>query len=368
MYFYLLVSVLFLIYVNGANDNFKGVATLYGSRIWNYKKALVWSSITTLIGSVSSLYFAKNLYELFTFPFLYTDEYVNLIEYILPIILGSAFTVLVATVLGFPISTTHSLIGAITGIVFYIHKGFNMNSKIVYQFFLPLIFSPLISIIFTIVFFIFIKNVLYRYSVILSKKVYSKCICIDSKRLVTNTNFLFQNSHIVYNDSEFCSRNYNNKILFNFTYRKIDILHFISAGFLCFARGLNDTPKLAGIIFWKYVSSEYSLFLVSIIMVLGGIFHSRKVAYNISKKITPMDAIQGFSANFISFLIVFLASILGLPVSTTHTSIGSIFGIGLINKKINGILFRDILIAWFITLPFAAISSILFFYILNIFL
>lgn len=52
---------LFLAYANGANDNFKGVATLYGSGTTGYKKALLWASITTFAGSLMALVLAQQL-------------------------------------------------------------------------------------------------------------------------------------------------------------------------------------------------------------------------------------------------------------------------------------------------------------------
>ncbi len=46
---------LFLAYANGANDNFKGVATLYGSGTTSYKRALLWATVTTFLGSTTAL-------------------------------------------------------------------------------------------------------------------------------------------------------------------------------------------------------------------------------------------------------------------------------------------------------------------------
>ena len=61
----LLIAVLFLAYVNGANDNFKGVATLFGSGTANYRTALVWATVTTLAGSLCALLLAQGLIDTF---------------------------------------------------------------------------------------------------------------------------------------------------------------------------------------------------------------------------------------------------------------------------------------------------------------
>jgi PiT family inorganic phosphate transporter len=84
----------------------------------------------------------------------------------------------------------------------------------------------------------------------------------------------------------------------------------------------------------------------------------------ISKKITPMNSGQGFTANLITGLLVTTASIHGLPVSTTHVSVGSIFGIGTLTKKADLKVVRNILLSWFLTLPIAAIFSALIYWLL----
>ena len=63
---FLLLAVLFLAFSNGANDNFKGVATLFGSRTTNYRRALWWATVTTLSGSRASLFISRGLVRAFS--------------------------------------------------------------------------------------------------------------------------------------------------------------------------------------------------------------------------------------------------------------------------------------------------------------
>jgi PiT family inorganic phosphate transporter len=133
-----------------------------------------------------------------------------------------------------------------------------------------------------------------------------------------------------------------------------------------FARGLNDTPKIAGILLIVgSINFNYFLVTVSVAMAIGGILNAKKVAGTISNKITPMNSGQGFTANLITSLLVTTASVHGLPVSTTHVSVGSIFGIGMVNKSANYKTIFKILSSWFLTLPFAALVSAMLFYLLN---
>jgi PiT family inorganic phosphate transporter len=66
---------------------------------------------------------------------------------------------------------------------------------------------------------------------------------------------------------------------------------------------------------------------------------------------------QGFSANLATGVLVILASVYGLPVSTTHVSVGALFGIGLTTGNANPQVMRNIVLSWFVTLPCAALLS-----------
>jgi PiT family inorganic phosphate transporter len=74
-----------------------------------------------------------------------------------------------------------------------------------------------------------------------------------------------------------------------------------------------------------------------------------------SHKITCMNHGQGFSANLATGLLVTAASLFGLPVSTTHVSVGSLFGIGLTSRQADFRVVRNILLSWLVTLPCAAV-------------
>ena len=62
----LLIAVAFLAYSNGANDNFKGVASLFGSRICGYRVAISWAAVTTFVGSVAAMFLAQALLKKFS--------------------------------------------------------------------------------------------------------------------------------------------------------------------------------------------------------------------------------------------------------------------------------------------------------------
>jgi len=73
--------------------------------------------------------------------------------------------------------------------------------------------------------------------------------------------------------------------------------------------------------------------IVRAAMGIGGLLNARRVAFTMSKRITTMNDTQGLTANVVTSALVILATLQGLPVSTTHVSCGSLFGIGLITKR-----------------------------------
>jgi PiT family inorganic phosphate transporter len=95
--------------------------------------------------------------------------------------------------------------------------------------------------------------------------------------------------------------------------------------------------------------------MVAVVMALGGILNARRVAETMSRKITQMNPGQGFTANLVTSLLVTTASCFGLPVSTTQVSVGSLFGIGVVNGTANRRMIAAILLAWMTTLPLAAL-------------
>ncbi len=112
---FLFVATGFLAYSNGANDNFKGVASLFGSRTTSYRTAIGWATVTTFGGSISAIFLAKALLRAFSGKGLVPDQVVGSEYFLLAVALGAGIKVIAATILGLPISTTHAITGAISG-------------------------------------------------------------------------------------------------------------------------------------------------------------------------------------------------------------------------------------------------------------
>jgi len=358
----LFITVCFLAFSNGANDNFKGVASLYGSGAANYRIALAWATITTLAGSICALFLAQTLLIKFSGKGLAPDELTQSIPFITAVATGAGMTVIMATRLGFPVSTTHALLGALTGSTL-LATGTIKFAALGTNFVLPLLLSPVIAVLLAMAVYTGLRQIRQR-------KAISNflCLCVENKPAMTSLSFvddsgaltLGQNSarSLSIDSQSACASRYAG-VIFGFDLQKVmDTLHFFSAGAVCFARGLNDTPKIAALLLLAPgLILQEKIVLIALTMALGGLLNARRVAETMSHKITTISHGQGLSANLTTALLVIFASKLGLPVSTTHVSVGALFGIGLTTKKANNRMIASILLSWVLTLPCAALCA-----------
>lgn len=363
----LFISACFLAYSNGANDNFKGVATLFGSGTTDYKKAINWATITTLSGSIAAIFLANELVKNFSGKGLVPDDLISMPIFAISIAFGAALTVFIATKIGMPISTTHSLVGALFGVGFMaVGSQFNFN-KLGSTFLLPLIVSPLMAAVVS-----FITYIIFKYFRILLGVTKKTSLNIREENTVNvaalnmdKTTTLKAKKTLAVSIEQNIET-YEGAILGLNSQKALDTLHYLSAGVVSFARGLNDTPKIIGLLLViKVIDIKWSMIVIALIMAAGGLLNAKKVGVTMSKKITPMNSGQGFTANLVTGLLVTTASVHGLPVSTTHVSVGSIFGIGTASKKADYKMIGKILLSWLLTLPTAAVISAIMFKLLE---
>ncbi len=358
----LFFATCFLAYSNGANDNFKGVASLFGSRTCNYRTALSWATITTFAGSIMSILLAQTLLKKFSGKGIVPDQFAGSEYFVLAVALGAGLTVILATVIGFPISTTHALTGAIIGCgIIAVGPAVNF-SALGQSFILPLLVSPVLAIAIASVLYI-----LFRALRLASGVTKEWCVCIGSEEKVIalpqpSSVLALRNTtstmSLTIDEQENCRERYAGSFLGIGAQQIMDAGHFLSAGTVSFARGLNDTPKIVALLLlWKTLDVRWGFVAVAAVMAVGGLLNARKVAETMSKKITALNHGQGFTANLTTAILVVFASLFGVPVSTTHVSVGALFGIGLTSGKANPRVMSAIVSSWLITLPCAAIFA-----------
>src|SRR5438132_445990 len=88
------LATLFLAYSNGANDNFKGVASLYGSRTCGYRTAITWATVTTAAGSIAAIFLAQSLLKRFSGKGLVPDVLTTQPQFLLAVALAAGATVI----------------------------------------------------------------------------------------------------------------------------------------------------------------------------------------------------------------------------------------------------------------------------------
>ncbi|MGE0632893.1 MAG: anion permease [Pseudobdellovibrionaceae bacterium] len=367
-----LLAGLFLSIANGANDNFKGVATLLGSKTASYKVSLFWAAATTFAGSLAAFFLAQKLMTNFSGKGLVPDQIAQMTSFAVSVALSAASTVFLATRLGFPISTTHALTGALVGTGLLASPDGINTGKLFSTFFLPLLVSPILAIIGVLVLYPTFSFIRKQFGV-----TRESCLCIGNEILVTSPVGIPKGAaaavlqveccpQISIGTKVTCEERYIGQVWGLSAKTVLDAGHFLSAGLVSFARGLNDTPKIAAILLvGSSMAPMQSVGLVAIAMAVGGILFVKRIANTMSYEITEMNDGQGFSANFVTSLIVIGASHFGVPVSTTHVSCGSLFGIGTITKKAHWGSILKIVTAWVITLPVAGILGYLSFAVLK---
>ncbi len=155
-------------------------------------------------------------------------------------------------------------------------------------------------------------------------------------------------------------------------------LQILSAAFVAFAHGANDVANAVGplaavvsvldtgIVGLKAAVPLWILALGGVGIVVGLATWGWRVIETIGKRITALTPTRGFSAEFGAATTIVMASKLGLPISTTHTLVGAVLGVGLARGigALNLRTVRDIVFSWIVTIPAGALFAILFYYIL----
>lgn len=362
----LFLAALLVAYANGANDNFKGVATLYGSGTATYKSAIALATVTTFAGSLSSVYFAAALVQAFSGTGLVPAATAASTEFVLAVAAGAGATVLLATLLGLPVSTTHALTGALAG-AGLLAAGMQLDlAHLGARFLAPLLLGPLLAVLLTIIFYRTLRAFARRFDI---KR--ESCICVGARGFIPVRQLQYNAAirqltlpaptvDIAVGAREDCAERYQGSLLGISAHWMVNTLHYLSAAMVSFARSLNDTPKIVGLLLVvQALNLEFGILVIATAMAAGGLLNARKVAITMSKRISRMNEGQALAANMVTGVLVILASRFGLPVSTTHVSVGAISGIGLLNGSAHKGVIRGILASWLLTLPVAAIIGAL---------
>ncbi len=298
----------------GANDAANSLGTAVGSKVLTLRQAIVLIAIFGFLGAfLQGSYVAKTIGKGIV-PMDKLDK--NLALYLAMVAaFAAAAWVILATYWKMPISTSHSIVGAVAGAGLAI--GAPVRWRVLLDIFICWIFTPIGSAILGYIFYRVFKNIFYR---IIPRK-----------------------------------------------YLRISIatLVIISGCYVAYSWGANDVANATGVIVGAGIlTPTTSVILGGLAIALGIMTWGYKVIETIGSEITNLLPIMAFSAQLASAINVHIYTIFGIPVSTSHSIVGAIFGVGLVRgvRVLNIRIMREIIICWLAT-PF--ISGVISFLVLK---
>ncbi|HSS44437.1 MAG TPA: inorganic phosphate transporter [Thermoanaerobaculia bacterium] len=342
-----------LAYGNGANDISKGIATLVGSGVSSFQTAVVWGTIWTVFGGLLAAAASQGLVATFSGKG-FLARPIEGTAFLSAVAIGAIAWVLFASRTGLPISTTHAIAGALAGAGLVAQGAAALHwSFLAKKVALPLALSPLLSVALIYAVFPLLRGAVSR--------VETYCLCLERRALIVENGAFTVSvgSSTVVAPVEECAASPAVAARIS----AVDALHWFSSALTSLARGLNDTPKIAalGVVAAAGLGiSGFRFYLVVAVAMAGGSWIAGlRVTETLARRVTPMSPGEGFAANLVTTLLVGAASLAALPVSTTHVSSGSIIGIGLRRgvESVRWSTVRDMLLAWLVTLPVAALVA-----------
>ncbi len=391
----------FMAYGIGANDVANAMGTSVGSKAITLKQAIIIAAIFEFLGAyLAGGSVTDTIRKEIVDPQIYEEDPNIFILGMLSALLAAGTWLIIASQRGWPVSTTHSIVGAIIGFV-CISKGpsfvsWNTVGGIAGSW----VTSPLIAA--TLAFIIFLSakkfildrdnpgkaaiNIIPIYSfyvgfiislVIARKGLKNIGLEMSESEIYTFTLIISFAAALF---TSFALRRNKSEIELNGVEPAFAVLMIISACAMAFAHGSNDvanaigplaaivnTVNSNGLIQESSETYPWILFLGATGIVFGLTFLGKNVIKTVGEKITSLKPSLGFSAELATATTVVLASYAGFPISTTHTLVGGVIGVGLAKgaKHLNTNSIIRIISSWLITIPIGAMLTILFWVLLR---
>jgi len=403
-YYVLIVGYIFGFYMAwniGANDVANSMAPAVGAKAITIRQAIFLAGILNVLGAVFiGSHVTNTIRKGIVSTEVLNDPHIVLIG-ALSALLAAALWVSFATWKSLPVSTTHSIVGAMVGFGI-IAGGFSIVN---WGKFAAVVLSWVISPVLSIVIAYFMFNVIVK--LILSKKdAFNQALkfspfFIGIAFFVVVLSFLFKTplgkklalgnmaalvvailvSVLLGLAGMKVSKRFikDRGIGAEAIFRRFQI---ITASYLALAQGANDVANaigpLAVIYFLVKTGSVGATVPVPVFLLMfGGVgiacgigMAGHRVMETMGTKITALSNTRGFCVEFAAATTVLVASKMGLPVSTTHAAVGGVLGVGLARgvEAVNfGIIYK-IMLYWVLTVPAAAVTSMVIFKILQFFL
>ncbi|MDH5710375.1 MAG: inorganic phosphate transporter [Gammaproteobacteria bacterium] len=395
---------LFMAWGIGANDVANAMATSVGSKALTIKQAIIVAAIFEFAGAVlAGGQVTKTIRKGIVDAEIISGSPDLLLYGMLASLLAAGIWLLIASRNGWPVSTTHSIVGAIVGFamvgigmdaVKWDKIGFIVASWVI---------SPLLAGIMSYMLFRSVQTlILNRENPLMYARRYVPVYIFLAGFMIALVTMVKGLKHVGLEITT--GESYVYAVIIGlivmvighlfiqrikidpaadryFHYTNVEkvfgVLMIVTACGMAFAHGSNDVANAigpvaavvgiinnGGVVAAKSILPVWVLLLGGVGIVLGLAMYGRKVIATVGKEITELTPSRGFAAELAAATTVVLASGTGIPVSTTHTLVGAVLGVGLARgmAALNLAVIRNIFMSWVITLPAGAILSIIFFY------
>ncbi|KRO94827.1 MAG: phosphate permease [SAR86 cluster bacterium BACL1 MAG-120820-bin45] len=392
----------FMAFGIGANDVANSMGTSVGSKAITIKQAIIIAAIFEFLGAfLAGGEVTSTIRKGIVDPNLYANDINIFIIGMMSALLAGGTWLSIASMRGWPVSTTHSIVGSIIGFVL-ITKGVDAVSwGKVGNIAMSWVTSPLFSAILAFGLYMSAKKLILDRSnpekaAITFIPFYSFFVAVVISLVTVRKGlkhvgvewsdnemylFIFVFSFVVGLATAFFLRRNQERIMqdggIEFAF---GLLMIVSASAMAFAHGSNDVANAigplaaivsvldTGVIGSKAAISPWVLLVGGIGIVFGLATLGSRVIKTVGQKITALTPSLGFSAEIATASTVVAATYLGFPISTTHTLVGGVIGVGLA-KGAEHLDFRSIkriIASWLVTIPAGAAFTVLFYILLRI--
>ncbi len=390
----------------GANDVANAMGTSVGSKAITIAQAVLIAAIFEFLGSVLvGSHVTNTIRKGIIDPMAYAGNPDILLYGMFAALLATGIWIHLSTTYGMPISTTHSIVGAVIGFGIISRGFYSVTWGKVGEIVLSWVTSPVLGGLIGFFMYKFINRyILNAENSLHALRKYSPILVFLLGYILT-LSFLFKGLKNLHLDLTFwqasmwgaivgiiggifiliISRKFtaagarNDREELQMVERVFGIMQIISACSVAFSHGANDVANAVGPVaaivnILKEGKIQPNVPVPVWLLAMGGAgivaglaIYGYKVIKTIGEKITELTPTRGFSAEFAAATTVLVASKMGLPISTTHTLVGSVVGVGLARglRALNFRMMRDIIFSWLLTIPLAAGLTMIIFEILK---
>ena len=386
----------FTAYGVGANDVANAMGTSVGSKVLTIKQAVLVAAVFEFLGAfLAGGGVTQTIRKGVIDPALFDGNLEVLIYGMISALFAAGTWLLVASLRGWPVSTTHTIVGAIVGFGIYALGINEINWTVVGNIGLSWITSPLSSALVAGLFYYICKTYIIdndsRFKgLIIRIYIFLAGFAIALITVTKGLKNIFKQQELFVSFQESVFISAIAALLFTFIFyyfskaklkqsvnseSQFAYLMIFTSCAVAFAHGSNDVANAIGPLAAinqatnQLLNQPYTLetplwilFLGATGIVIGLATLGYRVMKTIGENIVKLTPSKGFSAQLAAALTVVIASQLDMPVSTTHTLVGAVIGIGLVEgaSSINFNSVRTIVLSWVVTLPAGALLSIAF--------